>query len=549
MADTPKATASLNNGQQTLASSSCGMLMFILENEDDILANSAILCSNIPVLRKMALECGFTGTFDVHDSSKDAVKCFLDACHSGVVKLVPLSIFRDVYKTAHANKLYKLMTRCLEYFESMVDSVEENNFPIQMYLFEEAMFEIIEMERSNLFKVIKRIFTFKTSHMENFVTNYLADITCCSAENLDAILDLTDKQEHILVKVLINSIRLDSSSFHANTRCILEKLDFTNYPITHNPSYNTLLELLETIENPSKEDYRLIMYIFRQSVRRNDAIMNNQHNHIAFPNLFLDFKQNLRYSSTLDEILMFLMESPHVSNSYIFFDAMETWIVNNRRKCLPDSTIDLFIAILREQISSKKWQPLANEYIIPKCSLISGALEMKILQCTDLTTNTEYFRLPSISKYTSEQLFSADHDINLAGQIKDSSFFLQVKAASNIEDNSFDVKLVTDLMALRNDDFNSAQNIFYQKPVLIGNNHFTLDIEKQDGTCVKNVAVGWYDKPHRDGTGQFWCWGPHCFFNEGVGQPLAAYRDTKLHFWGSHAKIRPVVYLNVIYLY
>ena len=549
MYDTPKAAASLDNGQQTLASSSSWMLKFIFENGDEILANSAILYRNIPMLRKMALECGFTGTFDDHDSSKDAVKCFVDACHSGVLKAVPLSMFRDVHKLAHEYKLDKLMTKCLEFFESMVETVEDNDFPTQMYLFEEAMFEIIDLKRSNLFKVIKRIFTFKTSHMENFVTNYLADISSCSAENLDAILDLTAKQEHILVKVLINSIRLDSSAFHANTRCILEKLDFLNLPITHNPSYKTLLELLNTIEKPSKEDYGSILKVLQQSVQRNDCILNHcPQNRIAFPNLFLDFKPNLRYSSTLDEILIFLVESPCVSNSYIFYDAMETWLVNNRRKMLPDSTIGLFIEILREQIRIKKWIPLADEYIIPKCSWMSGTLEMKILQCDDLTTKTKYRRLPSTLEYTSEQLFSVGHDIELAGKIKNFVFFLRVIAASSINDNSFDVKLVTDLMALRNDDFNSAQNIFYQHPFLIGNTHFTLDIEKQDGTCTKNVAVGWYDKPHRDGTGQFWCWGPHCFFNQGEGQPLAAYRDTKLYYWGSQARIRPVVYLNVIFI-
>ena len=104
-------------------------------------------------------------------------------------------------------------------------------------------------------------------------------------------------------------------------------------------------------------------------------------------------------------------------------------------------------------------------------------------------------------------------------------------------------------MALHNEDFHSSQSVFYQQPVLVENTHFTLDIEKQDGRCAKNVAVGWYDKPHRDGTGQFWCWGPHCFFDEGEGQPLAAYSATKLYYWGSHAKIRPVAYLNVIFLY
>ena len=187
--DTPKATAPGNNGQQTLASSSCVMLKFILENGDEILANSAIMYHNSPVLRKITHECGFTGTFDVHDSSKDAVKCFLDACHSGVVEVVPLSIFRDVKRIAHDYKLHKLMFKCLEFFESMVKNVEVNDFPSQMYLFHEAMFELTEMMKKNeFFAVFKGFFASKTSHLENFVINYLTDISSCSTEKLDAIL-------------------------------------------------------------------------------------------------------------------------------------------------------------------------------------------------------------------------------------------------------------------------------------------------------------------------------------------------------------------------
>ena len=355
------------------------------------------------------------------------------------------------------------------------------------------------------------------------------------------ILDLTAKQEHILVQVLINSIRSDNSSLHANSRRILEKLDFTNYPLIHSPHYKTLLQLLESLKNPSKKDCGPILKLLEQSVKRNDEIRNNSQNYIAFPNLFLDFKPHVRYSSTLDEILMFLVESPCVSNSYIFYDAIETWILNNRQKSLPDSTIGLFIEILREQICSKKWQPLADEFVSSKCSWINGTLEMKILQCNDLKTNRMYGRLTSTLEYTSEQLFSVDHEVELAGRIRGPTFFLQVKAASRMTDNSFDVKLVTDLMALHNEEYHSS----HVHPILA---HFTLDIEKQDGTRSKNVAVGWYDKPHRDGTGQFWCWGPHCFFDEDEGHPPDDYSDTKLYFWGTHAKISPVVYFNFINL-
>ena len=534
MADTPKVTAARNNGQLPLASSSCGNLKFILENGEEILANSAIMCSNSPVIRTIALECGVT-TFDVHDS-KDAVEYFLGACLSGDLKAVPPSIFRDVNKLAHDYEVFKLAYHCSKCYRLMAKTVQENDFSTQRYLFDEAMYCSNELKKNEFFHVLKSRFTPKTT--ENFVTKYLINISSCSTEKLDAILDLTGKKEHIMVKVLINSIRLESwenCSLHANTRRILETLDFRNYPITHNPRYKILLELLEAIENPSKEYSGPIVKVLQQSVKRNDDIRNNSQNHIALPNLFLNFKPHLRYSSTLDEILMFLLESPCVSNSYIFYDAMETWLVNNRRRSLPYSTIGLFIAILREQIHSKKWRPLPGEYIISKSSSISGTLETKLLKCNDLTTNTEYRRLLSTLEYTSEQLFSVDHDIELAGHTEDPTFFLQVEAATSVKNNSFDVKLITDLMALHNKEFPTK------------NAHFTLDIRKEDGTGSKDVAVGWYDKPHRDGTGKYWCWGPHSFFSEGEGQPPDDNSDTKLFYWGSQAKIRPVVYFNFIY--
>ena len=524
-----------------------GFLKFVLDDGEEMLANSAIMYFYSPAIRKMALECGVS-TFDVHNFSKDAVKCFIDACHSGYLKAeIPPSIFRDVNKLAHDYEVAKFTVICLKCFETMAKTVEENDLSTQMNLFDEAMFSWIELKKKDFFNIIKKKLTSKTSLTENFVTKYLVNISSCSAEKIDAVLELTAKKEQILVKVLIDNLKIDKSSLHANSRRILERLDFLNYSSTHSPYYKTLLELLETIENPSKEDYALIMKILRRSIERNDEIRYNSQNHIAFQNLFLGFKPNLRYSSTLDEILMFLMESPHVRNSYIFYDALETWLVNNCRKSLPDSTIGLFIAIFREQIHNKKWQPLADKYILPKTSSIFGTLAMRILECDDLTTTTEYRRLPSTLDYTSEQLFSVDHDIELAGQTEDSTFFLRVEAESRIKDNMLNVKLVTDLMALHNEEIHSPEKIYHLHPILVENTHFTLDIKKENGKFTENVPVGWYNRPSRDGTGNYWCWGPHCFFNEGEGQPLAAYGDTRLQFWGSQARIRPVAYFNFIY--
>ena len=557
MGNVHKEMAPLDDGQQHLVSSSSKNLKFILDNGEELSANSDIMSSNSPVIKKTMLEHG-ASTIDVHNFSKDAVECFLDACHADVLKAeIPPSVFRDVNQLANEFEVAWLIVSCLINFESMVKNLKDNDFPSQLYLFDEAMFCLIELKKNNFYDIFKIKCTSQKSMLENFVTNYLTDISSCSTEKLDAILDLSDKQEHILVKVLVNSIRLDNSSLNTNTRRVLEKLDFTNFSLEHDLLYNTLLEMLETIENPSKEDYKLLLTIFRKSVRINSVIRlnSNSKNRIAFPNLFLGLNPYLRSLSLLDEIFTFLTESPHVTNSFIFHDAMETWLVNNNcRRILAASTIGLFIEMLREQMLSKKWQPLAEEYLIGETGSALRALAIAILGNEDLTTKTGYQRLTSSKEYTPDELFSVDHYIELmkptssynVGMPEGLTFTLRIEAASGANDDSFDIKLITDLMALFKEECLSPKQMFNAYPIFVESIHFTLDITKEDGTRVLNVPVSWCDKPHRDRSGKYWCWGPHCFYNEGQGQQPANKYETWFNYWGSQARIRPVVYYNTI---
>ena len=263
MASTPKVTAPMDFGIEYLNSPSHGNLKFLFHEGEELLANSAIMSFNSPVIKKMTVEDGRT-TVDVHDFSKDAVQCFLEASYSGSLETVSTSIFRDLNKIAHEYEVDWITDKCFEWFESMVQMTEEKNFISQLFLFDEAMFISNKLKKGHYFEAFAEKLRSEAQLTEYFVTNYLSDLSFCAEKNLDAVLELVDTHEYILVKVLLNNLKIGNSLFHPNSRRILERLDFSNYPSAHDSLYSELLEMLEMVENPSKEDFRLIMKILRQ---------------------------------------------------------------------------------------------------------------------------------------------------------------------------------------------------------------------------------------------------------------------------------------------
>ena len=550
VASIPKVTVPMDFGIEYLNSPSHGNLKFLLKEGEELLANSAIMSFNSPVIKKMTVEDGRT-TVDVHDFSKDAVQCFLKASYSGSLETLSTSNFRDINKIADAYEVDWIADKCFEWFnfKSMVEITEEGNFLNQLFLFDEAMFILDKLKKKDYFEALKEKFKSGAPFLtEHFVTNYLSDTSFCTERNLDAILDIVDKHEYILVKVLLNSLKIDNSSLHPNSRRILERLDFSNYPSAHDSLYSELLEMLEMVENPSKEDYKLIMKILRQQNKTSikSEKKSETSNPVAIPNLFLEFNQ-LKDLNTLDEITTFLLESPQVTSSYIFYDAMYAWLSDKaiwELDWAPFVLItDSFIEIFEEHMRRNQWQPIAAKYMVRNHSSL-GNLSIKLIGSERLTTTTGYHRVRSISEYTPEELFSVDHDIkfkltdpstnncNLPGHC---GFLLRVKAATGNNDDSFDIKLVTD-QDVYDEDIHFHKNSQQQ------NMHFTLDIIDEDGDTLTNFPVSWYGKPQRDGTGKYWCWGRYRFYKEDEGESPADNIHRVLNVLGSNSRIRPVVY-------
>ena len=549
MASIPKVSAPMDFGIEYLNSPSHGNLKFLFNEGEELLANSAIMSFNSPVIKKMTVEDGRT-TVDVHDFSKEAVQCFLKASYSGSLEKLSTSIFRDVNKIAHEYEVDWIANKCFEWFKSVVVQVmtEERDFVDQLFLFDEALFILDKLKKRHFFEAVKKKLRFKAPLTEYFVTNYLSDISFCTEKKLDAVLELVDKREYILVKVLLNNLKIDNSSLHPNSRRILERLDFSNYPSAHDSLYSELLEMLEMVENPSKEDYRLTMKILREQIKTSIGRdkKSGTPNLVAPPNLFLEFKQ-LKDLNSLDEITTFLLESPQVTNSYIFYDALYAWLMDKSRRELDWATFvlitDSFIEIFEEHMRDKQWQPLAKEY----CMRRLGNLSEKLLESQSLTTTTGYHRVTSILQYTPEELFSVDHDIkfklsdpatnncNLPGHC---GFILRVKAATGNNGDSFDIKLVTE-QNLYDGDIH-----FHENSLQLENIHFTLDLQVGDGKNVTNVPVSWYGKPQRDGTGKYWRWGNNGFYGKREGKPPVDNIYRHGNSFGNNSRIIPAVYYS-----
>ena len=409
----PTIQVPMDFGLQYLGSPPHSNLKFILESDEELLANSIIISYNSPVIEKLTTSL-FQSTIEVRDFSKSAVQCFLEASYSGDIRKISKSNFRDVNKMAHVFDVAWIVDRCYRYFKSLTEAVKMKNYTDQLYLFEEAMFMFTKLNKRNLLDLVIKKLNSLTSGTNNFITNYLIDVSSCPTPALDVIIDLAGEKENILIEVLITHLENNKCAIDFNTQYILERLTFGFCQANQKMLYQEFLDKLESIENVSQEDLKLIFRILK---RYSNALFKNITvvTKAAVPNLFLDF-QPLLDINDLDSLARFLIGSPIVTNSFIFYDAVFCWLfvkgdmVNeNPFVTIPDS----FIRKFSDTVKSRCWTPLPHKYInvAEKRSALFGGLTPQILKNENIVTVDHYYRVVSISKYTPDEMFGRNHDI------------------------------------------------------------------------------------------------------------------------------------------
>ena len=281
MFEIPKVVAPMNFGIEFLNSTSHGNLKFLLDNDEELIANSAIMSFNSPVIKKMTIE-DCRNTVDAQDFSKDVIQCFLVSAYTGKLNHISMSIFRELHKIAQVFEVQWLKDACYEYFQSVTtEAVAYDKYDYQLFVFNEAMYIFDKLKSKNYIDKVIKMFKSCASCTENFVTKYLSDVSNCPAKNLDVIMEMTKDEEDVLVKVLVSNLETEKPSLNQNSRRILEKLNSTACLSSQESLYQSLLERLEVIENPSTEDFRLIVRILRQSKHAPPAISKPRDNDAA----------------------------------------------------------------------------------------------------------------------------------------------------------------------------------------------------------------------------------------------------------------------------
>ena len=548
---------------------------------------------NSPVIKKMTVEL-FQTEIPVEDFSKYAVECFLEASYSGVLEKLSKSNFRDLNKMACVFEVDWLIEKCFEYFQKLTESVREDNFEDQLFLFDEAMFVMDKRKKRRLIDIVIKQFASLATCTQHFVTQFLKDVSSCPKKKLEVIMEMAADQENILVEAILNNLENNEcTAIDENSRFMIERLSFRSSISSSECAYQRLFEKLEEIENPSTEDFRLIMRALKQynkalkeintsiacTALPNKRALKNTNTAIpyaALPNLFHDFKQ-VKNVKNLEALTNFLIESPLVINSYMFYDTVYSWLFEKRIDMYtPFVCISVnFVKVFRDHIHDRGWKTIDLEYldqiIIDPC--LSG-LNDKVKISPNLATYKFIdHRIPSIYDYTAEELFARDHDIKFkykqesirnCSKEGDCGFILRVTAATGKDDDSFNIELVLDPNLYPDDDIH-----FHRESHRLANKlHFTIDVTDCRGNTLNNRPVTWCSKPQLDETNKYWNWGTELFdkidddkiyddkidddkidddkidddkIDDGSAPPgYVLYNFAYVH--GNTAKIRPVVY-------
>ena len=418
---------------------------------------------------------------------------------------------------------------------------------VNSFLFDEGIFILDKLKNRRFIDVLIKKFASSATCAQLFMINYLHDIPSCPTRNLEVVMEIAAKHEHILVGILVKSLRNNKLILDENTRYILERLNYKTYPSTHESAYQRLFKSLEEIENPSGADFKLIMKALQQYNRvlkkRTDSM-----SHAALPNLFHGFNQ-LSDKEDLDSLINFLIESSLVRNSYIFYDAICSWTydkeIGDKAPCV--SISNNFVKQYSDLALKKGWKPLDLKYIERKNYSWLGGLTGKMRASSSLVTDNCLNRIPASSEYTAEEFFSTNHSIKFkykqdfitkCRQKGDCGFILQVTASTGKQDDSFNIQLVID------PSLYPADIHFHQESLkLVDNLHLALDLVAHNDQVFRDRSVTWYGKPCRDGTGRYWCWGAHYFYRSGKGTAPPGEVLRRVTASGASTRIRPVVYL------
>ena len=489
----PKVCVPADFGRHHIGAPSHGNLTFNLQQGLQIKANSIILSLNSPVIDDLTTNLHLT-SLEAEDFSREAVDCFIEASYTGEVDALNLGNFRDVNKMSVVFNVSWLVARCEKYFVSYLDKLDsDSSYPDMLFAVEEAVYLLSALKKRDFLNlVLKKMNIISVIIRDNFINQYLSDLSASTSGQIDVCKDIVKTDVHVLVEILIAHLtKKDKVSLDENSRHLLKNLDLSFCHKKSPEVYEKLFSVLEIMDNINNEDYKLILGKLKQNAR-----YKKQETELLEIAVLTSFTPYLTPTCLNDAIDM-LVANCMVDNLYKLIDGI--WV--RLRQCTSDivneSVIEKLV-VIKEQ---KGWQNVDYQYV-SKLIMSTGSSEctkfVELLKnCNKLViegvgTSHVLTREYSGSEFV-EEIFKKD--MNVLFTINDPKF------------TDMQCLLSTTAMRGQNPDSFTMKWAFLKEPVdQPPKLHFALERRRTDN--VSNIfPITWSGKPTCEPTRSAWAWG------------------------------------------
>ena len=511
----PKVCVPADFGRHHIGAPSHGNLTFNLGEGVKIRANSIILSLNSPVIDKLTTNLHQT-SLEADDFSREAVDCFVECTYTGEIEAVNLGNFRDVNKMSRVFQVSWLVAKCEEYFVSYLDKLDsESSYSDMLFVVEEAVYLMSAIKsRDFLDLVVTQMNKISVACRNDFVQNYISDLSKSSTVKIDACLYILQSDVHVMIEILISHIdNQGNRKIDENTRHVLKNIDLMTCGRDHPDILKKLFDLLENIQCEQK-DFQLLLGITRQiTIQWQQQIQGefedpryrrhskNAEKHPEKNTMYVYFfpiSNDFMYGSNLSILLKNLASNEDVHNLYTYIDAL--WSSLFQGNDLGDQ-----FKVISEIITLKEmrgWSMLNLEYV-NRLFHDDDTTELldPLKQCEKLVLKSSKLATAIICPYLSPEEFAKRfflEDSTFTFSISDSMFANQefVLKTTAMKDNNPDTFTIKYGFV----DFDREQSE-RDLPKL----NFAIEINQGTEECL--FPLSWCGKPTCDVSKTYWNWG------------------------------------------
>ena len=363
----PNVSVPMNFGLKLLDSPTHNTLQLKASQGAVVRASSVILSFNSPVIDHMTTSLHLTSV-DMEEFSEEAVRYFVDAAYSGQSPPISRNLFRDIHKLANVFQMSWLVTRCVQQFTDIAQSLQEPSYEDLLFLFDEAVYVLSQLKSRELVETaLSKIRTLNEE--QNFIRNYLVDLNSLSTQQLDLIIELSGTSVEYIVEPLTEqltaSLEKGENKVPANCKYILENSELHHCQIHHERSCDKLFDVLQKIGDQTLEDSKWVLQIHRKTTAaalklafspgplKKTEFVNRPASSVLPPNSIPNLFHSIDFKMSFDEVVDWLGNSEEVTNLLMFFEGLWTWMLtNNKYKHKPPAK---FIPRLIEIKERREW--------------------------------------------------------------------------------------------------------------------------------------------------------------------------------------------------